>query len=222
MSKYLPIFLLLFLSSNFLQAQKLGLLLRGNASFGFTQDFLNYNGLTYNYSPGGGVGVELGLEAEVAKGFSANFTLGYQQNIIWQFSNSDGNVNETSFQFNRKFVAVGIKQLFRLSDHFFQGIFLGAGGNYSIPGKFKITENNWRYGDIEYSPAVGFHGEAGFRLRISERRRLYLEPGFRVKIIYMNARAFEFGEVSDIADSFKDLNVSGLEVYSIGLIKKFK
>ncbi len=221
MTKYIATLFLLIFSLSFVQAQKLGLLIKYNASFGFTQDYLNYNGLEYNYSPGGGMGLELGLDAEVAKGFSANLSIGYQQNLVWQYSNVNGFVNESSFKFNRKFVSVGLKQLIRFSDNFFQGMFIGGGVNYSIPGKFIITENEWRYGIIEYSPALGFHGDLGFRLRISERKRLYVEPGFRVKILRMNAKAYESGEVSDLADSYKDLNVSGIEVFSIGLIKKF-
>lgn len=221
MTKYIATLFLLIFSLSFVQAQKLGLLIKYNASFGFTQDYLNYNGLEYNYSPGGGMGLELGLDAEVAKGFSANLSIGYQQNLVWQYSNVNGFVNESSFKFNRKFVSVGLKQLIRFSDNFFQGMFIGGGVNYSIPGKFIITENEWRYGIIEYSPALGFYGDLGFRLRISERKRLYVEPGFRVKILRMNAKAYESGEVSDLADSYKDLNVSGIEVFSIGLIKKF-
>lgn len=221
MTRWISTILFLLFATTCLQGQKLGLLLRYNASFGFTQDYLNYNGFEYNYSPGGGIGLELGLEGEVAKGFSANLTIGYQQNLVWHYNNTNGFVNETSFKFNRKFVAVGLKQLIRFTDHVFQGMYIGGGMNYSIPGTFKVTENDWRYGDIDYSPALGFHGDLGFRLRISERKRLYVEPGFRVKIIRMSAKAYESGEVSDLADSFNDLNVSGIEVFSLGLIKKF-
>jgi len=222
MTRFITTISFLIFATTCMQAQKLELLLRANASFGFEQDFLNYNGFEYLYSPGGGVGLEIGLESEVAKGFSVNMTIGYQQNLVWHYSDINGFDNESSFRFNRKFVAIGIKQLIRFTPHVFQGMYIGAGVNYSIPGTLKLVENSWRYGDIDYSSALGFYGEFGFRLRISKKKRIFLEPGIRVKIIRMNAKAYELGEVSDVADSFRDLNVSGIEVFSLGLIKRFK
>ncbi len=60
--KHIIHLVLTILSNHFLFAQDAKFIARGNLSVGTNYEYLDYNGGLIAYSPGGGIGLEIGLE----------------------------------------------------------------------------------------------------------------------------------------------------------------
>ncbi|MDH7445487.1 hypothetical protein [Aquimarina sp. 2201CG14-23] len=202
---------------NYTNAQDFNLIGRLNGSIGFNYESLDYNGGSTAYSPGGGMGLEIGAEYHIAKGFYGYGTLGFQYNLALQLQSGSGGSNKSSFTFSRTFLTFGIQKFFKLSDGTLHGISFGAGGNYSIPGKLKITENDVSADPIEYDSALGFHIDAKLRLKLSDK--FFLEPGIRYRQLELDAKSFGSNDPIVLPSDLSTLNVSGVEI-AITVIKK--
>ena len=67
---------------------------------------LNFNGADILYSPGGGMGLEGGIQLKITKNFYTSISVGYQRHLAFQSENVYGVSNKTSFNFNRKFLKI--------------------------------------------------------------------------------------------------------------------
>ncbi|MFD2563970.1 hypothetical protein [Aquimarina rubra] len=198
-------------------AQEVSLIGRLNGSIGFNYESIDYNGGSMAYSPGGGMGLEVGAEYNIFKGLYGYGTLGYQYNLAIQLQSGNGGSNKSSVTFSRTFFTLGIHKLFKLSDNTLNGIVIGVGGNYSIPGRLKITENDFSADPIKYKSNVGFHIDAKLRLKLSDK--FFLEPGLRYRQLELEAESFGSNGIDVLPSHLRTLNTSGIEI-ALSVIKK--
>ena len=199
-------------------AQKFGVVLRPNISAGAEYHSISYFGGDIYYSAGGGVGLEIGGVLSITEGLSVYSTAGYQQHFAIQLEDNNNFENKSSFTFNKKFFTIGATQKIKISDYFFQGILIGGGINYTIPGKIRITEDNLELGDISYDSNPGFHIDVLFRMRMAEG--FYFDPGLRFRYHKFNATSYEDGELDLLPQHLVDLQSSGIEL-SFAVVKMF-
>ncbi|AHM63325.1 hypothetical protein D770_25400 [Flammeovirgaceae bacterium 311] len=214
--KYLLSLCLLIAFAGQATAQNLKFISRLNLGIGAQYDWLDYNGNQVAYSPGGGMGLEAGLGYELLKNLDAYATLGFQKNLALQYESMNGVSNKTSASFGRGYFTAGFNKLFKTSDGVFNGIILGAGLNYNLPGKLKLTENNQSMGEWAYGNALGYQVEAKFKLKFTES--FSLDPGLR----YRNIR-FENEQSANSAwptlPYMNRLNATGVDL-SVALVKR--
>lgn len=196
--------------STFSQAQRLNFLLRGNLSVGLDYQTLDYDGSSIIYSPGGGIGLEPGVELQLAKNTYAYATAGYQFNLSARVERSSYYSNKTSFSFNRKFFTVGANQLIPLSDGILNGLMLGGGGNFSIPGKLTRFENDYDLGSVTYKSGIGFHVDAKLRLKFSDN--ISMDAGLRYRNLELKYDTYDSGGSYILPDYLQTLNASGIEI----------
>ncbi len=134
MKKYILIFLLSIIAQLII-AQEIGLIVRPYGSIGFEKGDVDYGGVPLEYSPGGGFGLETGLEYKLDMGFAASATIGYQGMWTFYLTTGTGGSNKSSFSFDRKYFTGNIHQLISLSDGIVEGINIGGGASYNIPEK---------------------------------------------------------------------------------------
>ncbi|WP_299190025.1 hypothetical protein [uncultured Aquimarina sp.] len=197
-------------------AQELNLIGRLNGSIGFNYESIDYNGGSLAYSPGGGMGLEIGAEYSFFKGLSGYGTLGYQYNLALQLQSGTNGSNKSSVTFGRVFFTLGVNKFFKFSENTLHGIVIGVGGNYSIPGKLRITENDFSADPIEYGTNLGFHIDAKLRLKLSDV--IFLEPGIRYRQLELEAKSFGPNTIDALPSHLRTLNTSGVEI-SVSIIK---
>lgn len=200
-------------------SQKLNLIGRFNLGIGTEYQNLDYNGASVPYSPGGGIGVEIGFQSALIKNLMIQSTLGYQLNLALQAESSNGASNKTSFSFNRKFVSLGLAKKFELSEGIIDGFLIGSGINYNFPGRLKRIENDDRLGESEYSANLGYYFELGLRLDISQS--IFLDPAIRYRRLNFVANSFSEGTVTELPRDLIDLNANGIEL-GLTIVKKLR
>ncbi|TRX61424.1 outer membrane beta-barrel protein [Fulvivirga sp. M361] len=200
-------------------SQSMSVMVRTNISIGMDYQSLDFNGNELFYSPGGGIGIEGGLQLEMIERLYAYISVGYQLNLALQAENVNGSSNKTSFNFNRKLITLGAAKIIKLSENTVQGLILGAGMNYSIPGKIRIEENDADFGEISYESGFGFHLETGLRLRLSEG--LYLDPSIRYRSLDLSGKSYNRGSFESLPDYLQELDASGLEL-GVTIVKTLK
>ena len=198
-------------------AQNLKFVGRYNLGIGAQYETLDYNGASVLYSPGGGMGLEAGLAYEVVKNLDTYVTVGFQKNLALQYESMNGVSNKTSFSFGRTFVSGGINKLFQLSEGTFNGIILGGGINYNMPGKLKIIENNENRGIATYNSALGFHIDAKLKLKFNDN--FSLEPGLRYRNINFESSNTLSGN-SSFPEGLRQVNATGVDL-SVSIAKRF-
>jgi hypothetical protein len=187
-------------------ANEISVLARYNQGIGFEYNELDYDGNSLWYSPGGGTGFEAGLYIETFNGLYAYMTGEYRFNLALY---SDVDI-ESSFVFSRGTMSVGTNYHFPYSNYGVSAVIIGAGMNYTEPGKLKIIENNQELGDVFYNPAIGFHVDCKIRFNISGI--FYLDPGIRYRNIFIDSRRYEHGHTSSLPGYLNRLNVSGIDL----------
>lgn len=202
--------IVLFASTSLGFGQNVDFIIRGNLGIGAEYETLAYNGAEIYYSPGGGMGAEVGLQIEVAKNFILQSTLGYQLNLALQIESFNGVSNESSSIFNRKFMSFGALKKFPLTEYLFNGILIGGGAHYNIPGQLKRIEDNVDLGSSKYKSNIGYYIELAVRLKISET--VYLDPGIRYRNLALDGKSYSEGTINDLPESLQKLNANGVEL----------
>lgn len=197
-------------SARAIHAQELSLIGRTNLSIGLDYRVLDYFGEDLLYSPGGGMGLELGLQVDMGEGFALQSTLGYQLNLAFQIESFDGVTNKSSSSFNRKFVSLGALKGFNLNGTTIKSLQFGSGINFNWPGALSRIENDVELGKSTYSTGIGLYFEAGLRLQILDNT--YLDPAIRYRKLSFTAKSFTQGAVSELPDYLQKLNANGIEL----------
>lgn len=223
-------FAILCISSSNAQ-KRLELSLRTNLGIGAKYETLQFdNADSYGeliYSPGGGIGLELGVGYLLKDHLLTYGAVGYQQNIALQYHSSNyGGTDKTSFFFNKTSLQVGTNYRFKFREKGKFGMLLGGGGSFNLPGKMSITELNFHYGDVTFKPALGLHAETGVFI---ELKKLILKGSIRLR--HLNYKLKNYNQPSDsntwTTDNYEQfpnyiqkVNASGGDL-SFSLIKKF-
>ncbi len=206
-----------------IQAQTISWTGKANLSIGMDYQSINYYDGEIFYSPGGGIGIEGGIQLEIIKNLNLYTSLGYQLNFALQAENSNGVSNRSSFSFNRKFLTLGVSKIIQLSDiNTVQGLLFGGGVNFSIPGTMKIIENKNTEFITKYKPNLGYHFETGLRLDLSQG--FYLDATIRYRALEFSGKSFSYsgGSHSGTGTEFLNkLNASGIELGAT-FVKKLK
>ncbi|MEM6644542.1 MAG: hypothetical protein AAF616_16300 [Bacteroidota bacterium] len=195
---------------NFTSAQNISFIARTNLSIGTEYQNIDYNGGNLLYSPGGGIGIELGLQVPLVKGFAIQSTLGYQQNLALQAESVNGVSNRSSVSFNRKLISLGLSKGFKLSDGTIKSLQLGVGSNLNFPGTLKRIENDERLGESNYNSNIGLYFEIALRIAISEG--MYLDPAIRYRQLDFSVDSFSDGPTTDLPGYLQALNANGIEL----------
>ncbi len=206
-----------------IQAQNITWTGRANLSVGMDYQSISYYDGEMFYSPGGGIGIEGGIQLEIIKNLNLYTSLGYQLNFALQAENNNGVSNRSSFSFNRKFLTLGVNKIIQLSDiNTVQGIILGGGVEFNIPGTMKIIENKDTEFLTKFKPNLGFHFETGLRLDLSQG--FFLDATIRYRALEFSGKSFSYsrGSLSGTGTEFSDmLNASGIELGAT-FVKKLK
>ncbi len=205
------------LISSYINGQEFNLIGRLNGSIGLNYESLDYYGGTMAYSPGGGAGLEIGTEYHIFKGMYGYGTVGYQYNLALQLQSGNNGSNKSSATFSRTFLTFGVNKMFKLSENTLYGLVIGIGGNYNIPGKLKITENDISQVPIQYDSNLGFHIDAKLRLKLSDK--FFLEPGIRYRKLELDAKSSGISNPEVLPSHFRTLNTSGVEI-AVSIIKR--
>lgn len=199
-------------------SQNVSFVARGNLSASGDTHTLDFGGRDLIYSPGAGIGLEIGLQIEIFEDFTLQSTLGHQLSLNLQTESFNGVSNESSYVFNRSFISFGAGKYFVLGENVFNGIFLEGGVQYHLPGSLKRTENDIDLGTSKYDPNLGYYLGAGARLKL--KSELFLDPGIRFRSLELTAKSYTDGPIEVLPTYLQTLNVNGLEL-AVSLVKKF-
>lgn len=215
--KKLSLFLISIFMSIYSYGQKVQLAGRVNNGLGFDYRYVDYYGGQVGFSPGGGIGVELGANTEIFKNLHLLTTIGYQLNLGLQYENINGTSTKSSLKFDRKFISIGMVKVFELENTFLSGITVGAGANLNFPGKFKRTENNQKLGSISFDPSLGYYAELGFQIGLIES--IYLYPNLRYRNLNFKANSYSEGSLNNLPVRMQTLNANGIE-FGLTIVKR--
>ncbi|WP_165784609.1 hypothetical protein [Solitalea longa] len=197
------------------RAQKFDFISKINIGIGANYNSIDYDGGDVFYSPGGGMGIELGLGYHATENLVPYLTLGYQQNIAIQYISSNGESLESSVFFNRTSFFAGANYDYMPWKSALKGIRFGGGINYNFPGKMKITENNSTYSDLSYDSSLGYNADVAFIVAI---KSIKLLPGIRYR--NMSFSASNSADRYLLPSHLKTLNGSGVDL-TISFVKSF-
>lgn len=201
---------LLSLASN---AQNTSFTIRGNMSIGTNYQSLDYSGQQLRYSPGGGSGIEFGIDQKLAREFSLRASIGFQLNLALQSEQSFGSnsySNKSSFTFSRGFFSLGAVKGIPLSGKSVTHFLIGAGAQYHLPGPLERTENDSFRGRINYSSSFGAYMEAGILIRINKKASL--EPTLRYRSLSFTASEFLHTSADETDEDLIDMSANGIEI----------
>lgn len=193
----------------FTHAQGVNFVLRGNTSNGLDAISLDYLGNNLQTSPGGGIGLEAGLQLPLMENLLLQPTLGHFLSFGFQYESINGTSNQSSMIFNRIFLSLGVIKQFKFDKPVFQGLLLGTGLQYNLPGKLKRTENNQELGYTTYDNSMAIYMEVGLRIKIA--KALFLDPGIRFRRLHFNINGYSDGDIADLPGELRNLNANGLE-----------
>lgn len=201
-------------------AQTLSWTGRLNLGIGARYGSLDYQGSSVLFSPGGGSGLEAGLHYGFLENTTAVATAGFQYGIAYQYQNTNGLENKTSFSFGRGFLSLGVNQLIPLSDRDrgFRGMIVGAGTTYWIPGSLSLTENNTDLGTVSYSNIMGYYAEVKVCLALGDY--FSLQPGIRYRNVTFKASDYSKGGLGSLNPEFARTNGNGLDI-SVAAVREF-
>ncbi|MGB3465275.1 MAG: outer membrane beta-barrel protein [Cyclobacteriaceae bacterium] len=201
------------------EAQNPSLFLRGNLSLGTNYTTLDYNGFDISYSPGGGFGLDIGLQTELTENLNLRASLGYQLVVALQAESVNGYTNSSSATFNRKVLGLGLVKGIELDSRSLTHFLIGGGLQYNAPGRLSRTENTDSLGKISYKSSFGFYLEAGVAIRLS--REMSLEPSLRYRSISFSGEDYTGGSFESLPAELQTLNASGIEL-GFTLVKALK
>ncbi|WP_258105636.1 hypothetical protein [Marinoscillum sp. MHG1-6] len=201
------------------KSQDLNLIGRLNVGIGLDYISQDFNGIKTFFSPGGGLGLEAGLEGELPNDLYWYGTLGFTQSLNLHFEEVNGQTRKTAFGWNKKIILGGVNRYFEIRNRYIPNVFAGAGAQLAFPGKLRRTENNDYKGRIYYNPAVGFHLEGGATFDIVNR--FLIRPSVRYRFIQYNARKYSKGDVSTLRPDLKKAFGGGIDI-SVTLVKQIK
>lgn len=221
-SNVCSLILLFILTVSSIKAQvNYELIIRSNLGIGADYTSLEYSNINSEgellYSPGGGIGLELGLACLPFKSIEVYSTLGYQQNLALQYqSSSNGETDKTSFSFSRGSILIGANYIYKFSEK--MGLKIGGGGSYNIPGKMSVTELNVDYGKFTFDSEFGFHLETGFFYELKNWKffpsiryrnlNFYLKD-YNQQINISSRRAENYEQ---LLSNIKNLNANGVDL----------
>lgn len=167
-------------------------------------------GETKNYHPAAGISGEIGYEREMGIGIHPYISIGYLFNGQYFLNNTNGFNTKSFLKFNRSYLTGGFNYHIKTKKRYITSIAIGTGGNYNLPSKLILHENNQKLKSLSYSPSAGFHFDVLFKMRLSES--FYLEPQFRLRFIQFDISTNNLGDLADVAEYYRDLNVNNIEV----------
>lgn len=184
---------------------------RANVGFGFNYQEMDFQNEPILYSPGGGMGLEIGGQTEVYDNVYAYFTMGWHQNLRLKLPNSENSQNRdrSSFVFARFPFTLGANYVWTFDDPWVQGIIVGGGLSYNKPSRLKLIENNDRLGLISYNGNVAVLLD--FKIRMELFKGFYFDPGIRYRRLKFRADEHAKGNVKDLPNHLRTLNASGLD-----------
>ncbi|MFT6868186.1 MAG: hypothetical protein ACJA08_003036 [Cyclobacteriaceae bacterium] len=213
-------FFLMVISQPFLSfTQDLNLIGRANFGIGFDYTSQDFNGIKTFFSPGGGLGLEAGIEGEFKNDIYWYSTLGFTFNLNFHYEEVNGKTSKTSFSWNKKFITVGANKYHEINNKFISDIYGGGGLLLGVPGTMRRTVNNDYKGRVNYHIAPGIQLHGGATLTISDN--FLLRPEIRYRFIQYNSKSFSKGDIKDLQPEVRKARADGLDL-SLSIIKQIR
>lgn len=219
MNKYLVITILICFILVRAQAQELNALGKVTLGIGFDRLNQDFNGLTTSYSPGGGIGFEVGSEGELPQDVFWYGMIGICLNLNYHLENSNGIQNRTFYTWNRKLISAGANKYFDIRNKYIANVFAGGGLTYYIPGKLKREETNDYLGAIEYKSTIGFQLDAGCTFHLNES--ITLRPALRYRYAKFKSTAFSQGTINQLDPALQKANAVGIDL-TVSIVKQIR
>lgn len=200
-------------------SQDLNLIGRANIGIGFDYLSQDFNGIKTFFSPGGGLGIEAGMEGELPNDIYWYGTVGMTFNLNLHYEETNGATNKTSYSWNKKFLTAGANKYFDQKSKYIGNFYGGGGLTLSIPGILRRTENDKYLGRIKYNTTLGFQLHGGATLTLFDD--FLLRPELRYRLINYKAKSFTRGEISDLEPELRKANGQGLDI-SLTIVKQIK
>lgn len=200
-------------------AQDLNFIARGNVGIGFNYISQDFKGIKTFYSPGGGLGAEIGLEGAMKNDVFWYGTLGMKVNLNFHYEEVNGVTTKTSYSWNKKFITAGANKFFDLRNQNITEFQAGGGLIFGIPGTLRTTENNIYNGRINYSLALGAQIHTGLTLDIYDK--FLLRPEIRYRFIRYNSKSYTRGDIKDLDPELRKARADGLDI-SLSIIKTIR
>ncbi len=213
--------LITFIGLNFggAHAQELNALGRVNLGIGFDRLSQDFNGINTYYSPGGGIGLEAGLEGELPQNVFWYGMLGICMNVSFHYENLNGVENKTFYTWNKKMISAGANKFFDIKNKYVPEFFAGAGLTYYIPGQLKREETNKYKGAIDYNSTLGFQLETGLTLHLI--KSLELRPSVRYRFAKFQSTDYSQGTIDQLDPALRKANASGIDL-SVSIVHQLR
>ncbi|MEP0937396.1 MAG: hypothetical protein ABJH57_16670 [Cyclobacteriaceae bacterium] len=218
-SHLLVISALIIIYPSLTSAQQLNLIGRANIGIGFDYISQDFKGLTTFYSPGGGMGLEAGLEGEIQNDLYWYGTLGFTYNLNFHYEEINGQTTKTAFSWNKIIFTGGVNKYFDIRNKYIANFYGGGGLMVAIPGTLRRTINSTYQGRIGYKPNLGLLMHGGATLTITDN--FLLRPEIRYRYINFKAESFTRGDVSSLESGLKKARGTGLDI-SVTIVKTIK
>ncbi|RYE39748.1 MAG: hypothetical protein EOP48_25400, partial [Sphingobacteriales bacterium] len=121
------------------------------------QQVITSGNKTLMYSPGGGLGLRLGLGKYITKRLSTDIYTGYQQILAFSYENNSGETNKSYGSFS--YITVGATvnlTVLKFEKSAFEEIQLLGGGYWNVPGSIKEEENEKTLNNTSYNNSFGW------------------------------------------------------------------
>ncbi|MEP4534931.1 MAG: hypothetical protein ABJ004_17690 [Cyclobacteriaceae bacterium] len=210
---------LIIVSSSLASAQQLNLIGRANIGIGFDYISQDFKGLKTFYSPGGGMGVEAGLEGEIQNDLFWYGTVGFTYNLNFHYEEINGQTTKTSYSWNKKFFTGGVNKYFDINNKYIGNFYGGGGLMLAIPGIMRRTINSTYQGRIKYKTSLGLLIHGGATLTITDN--FLLRPEIRYRYINFKAESYTRGDVSSLESELRKAQGQGLDI-SVTIVKTIK
>lgn len=161
-------------------------------NFGANSQEMDFGGETIRYGYGSGLGLHAGFQYDTKLADIFVYSeVGINWCLAYQYQNINGSSNKSAFTFNHKSVSLGVGKLFRIETvDIINGIRINAGLDYNFPSEGSLTENDFKYGVIQYDNSLGFHIESRLSLQLTDA--FLLEPGFGFNVVQFNYTDFDW------------------------------
>lgn len=204
-------------------AQEVNLIGRANIGIGFDYLEQDFNGINTRYSPGGGLGLEAGLEGEIQNNLFWYGTLGMTINLNLHYEEVNGTTRKTSFSWNKKYFTGGINKYFDIRNNHISDFYGGGGLTLGIPGILRLTENGTGNGSSGFKGRINYKTSAGFQLHSGITLTIFdgflLRPEIRYRYINYNSKQKSPGLVN--TPELKKANAQGIDI-SVSIVKRIK
>ncbi len=168
-------------------AQNFGYFGRSNVSIGDESRKISNQGTNgYDFTLGGGVGLETGLEYRPWNDIHFYGSIGYQYVTTTSIRKQESLPKSIGANFNRKYFTAGFNFILIESTDSLRSVSWGFGLSHQIPGTFEYS-NGYKDYTIDFKSTTGIHLD--FKYRWTIKNNIQFETGFRIRKLELESKS---------------------------------